>query len=214
MQAIVFTTPFDGMSVSIVAIAGGSCSGKTTLARRIQARLGESRCALLFQDNYYIDQSSSFREDGGDVNFDHPDALEFSLLKKHLQSLKNGASIDVPVYDFATHSRTTTRFASGLRPLIVVDGTLILYSDLIRSCLDFSVFVDASESLRFERRKVRDTRERGRSLEGVIKQFLTQVKPMHDQFVEPSKAYADFVFDGSSASEESFSALIHRLESL
>lgn len=183
--------------VRILGVSGGSGSGKTTFARELQRQLGEDICGILSQDHYYIDQSARFNEDGGDINFDHPDALDFELLEKHLRSLKRGEAVEVPVYDFATHRRLKTTRPLAPKPIIVVDGTLILSQERIRSCLDQCFFIDVSEALRFERRFQRDVKERGRLPEGIQKQFQKQVKPMHDLFVEPSKVYAQAIICGS-----------------
>lgn len=179
-------------SITLIAVCGGSGSGKTTFAKRLVERLGANRCAILSQDRYYIDQSSNFKEDGGEVNFDHPNAIDFDLMAKHLNQLASGKAIDAPNYDFATHKRQkeTTRFEA--KPVIIVDGILVLSQEKIRDEVDASVFIDIPEAIRFERRLKRDIVERGRTREGVEKQFFKQVKPMHDQFVEPSKAFATF----------------------
>jgi uridine kinase len=179
--------------VLIIGVSGGSCSGKTTLTRRLQEALGPDHCCVLFQDSYYIDQSSRFREDGGEVNFDHPDALEFSLMGAHLAALAQEQSVEVPFYDFVTHSRKRETLSLSPKSVVLVDGTLILSQPPVRERLHRSVFLEVAEDLRFERRKRRDTAERGRSLEGVVKQFLNHVKPMHDTFVEPSKSHASCV---------------------
>ena len=195
-------TPF------IFGIAGGSCSGKTTLGKKIfEALGGDSMCGLLYQDSYYIDQSARFKEDGGEVNFDHPNALDFDLLAQHLKALKLNQSIQVPIYDFATHKRKKETEDFQPRPIIVLDGTLILTQNHVISACDASIFVDTPEDLRFERRKRRDVQERGRTLEGVIKQFLNHVKPMHDQFVQPSRDKASIIV----SNEDSVELLIDRL---
>ena len=192
----------------IFGVAGGSCSGKTTLGKKIfEALGGDSMCGLLYQDSYYIDQSARFKEDGGEVNFDHPNALDFDLLALHLKALKQNQSIQVPIYDFATHKRKKEAEDFQPRSFILLDGTLILNQKHVISECDASVFVDAPEELRFERRKRRDVQERGRSVEGVIKQFLNHVKPMHDQFVQPSRDQASIVF----SNEDSVELLIDRL---
>lgn len=197
--------------VLVIGITGGSCSGKTTLASKLQARLGTERSALLLQDSYYIDQSHRFREDGGDVNFDHPEALEFSLLARHLNDLRTRKSIQIPRYDFVTHRRLAESLLQAPRDVILVDGILLLHDSNVRSQLGVSIYVDAPESIRFERRKNRDTRERGRELAGVIRQFENHVKPMHDLFVEPSKSHATYVFDGTKNESSLFEDLVHKL---
>ncbi len=190
----------------VVAIAGGSASGKTTFASRLQGMLGDASCAVLSQDRYYIDQSAIFRGDGENVNFDHPSALDFDLMRDHADQLRQGLVIQAPIYDFATHKRSVTTFAFEPRPVILLDGTLILNHVGIRELADHRIFIAASETVRYDRRLRRDTRERGRSAEGVWRQFERQVKPMHDQFVEPSRAFADEVISGESAFDERLEA--------
>lgn len=174
----------------IIGVSGGSGSGKTYFARELQKILGDELCTILYQDNYYIDQSHRFDGDGGTVNFDHPSSLDFELLAQGLNKLKQGESIKVPLYDFATHSRKKETIDCPPKKIILVDGILILDSKVVRKHLDEAVFFDTPEELRFQRRLERDVHERGRTVEGVKKQFELQVKPMHDQFVEPSKCYA------------------------
>jgi uridine kinase len=172
----------------VIAIVGGSGSGKTTLAKKIKSKLDSIGCMILGQDSYYIDQSSRFDRDGGSVNFDHPHSLEFSLLGQHIQELKSGKNIEVPVYDFATHKRLMTTEPFRHHPMILVDGTLILSQPQLLPLFDESIFIEVDEETRFQRRLKRDVEERGRTPEGVREQFFKQVKTMHDLFVEPSKA--------------------------
>ncbi len=188
-------------SAYILGIAGGSCSGKTTFGVELKKLLGDDVAALIYQDSYYIDQSHKFKEDGGEVNFDHPSALDFELLARHLRSLKNMEAVEVPIYDFVRHKRKLETEHLKARPLIIVDGTLILNQPQVRELLDYSIFLEASEKIRFERRKKRDTQERGRELDGVIKQFTNHVKPMHDTYVEPSKTFASQIFSGEENKE-------------
>jgi uridine kinase len=182
--------------VQLVGVSGGSGSGKTTFARDLAAALGPGSCAILSQDHYYIDQSAKFRGDGENVNFDHPEALDFILLAQHLADLKRGLAIQVPIYDFVTHKRLPETEGFSAVSVVILDGTLILSQPNIRQHFDHGVFVDAPENVRFERRLKRDVAERGRTPEGVLKQFNRQVKPMHDQFVEPSKAHATSIISG------------------
>lgn len=177
----------------IIGVAGGSGSGKTYFARELQKILGDERCSILYQDNYYIDQSAKFDGDGGSVNFDHPSSLDFDLLAVGLRDLKQGKSIKVPLYDFATHTRKIETIECHPKKIILVDGILILDSSVVRAALDEAVFFDTPEELRFKRRLDRDVHERGRTPEGVKKQFDLQVKPMHNQFVEPSKIFAQTI---------------------
>ena len=174
----------------LLAVAGGSGSGKTYFARAIQKAMGEARCVIVPQDNFYFDQSARFDRDGGAVNFDHPDSIDFRLLGQCLGELKKGSAVDIPIYDFATHKRLAKTFHVLPREVIIVDGILILHSTETRPHFDEMIFFDTPEDLRFSRRLERDVSERGRTAEGVREQFLRQVKPMHDQFVEPSKGFA------------------------
>jgi uridine kinase len=182
----------------ILGVAGGSGSGKTFFAQALQKQLnlelrsedGSDCCALVYQDNFYIDQSKNFDFDGGSVNFDHPSSIDFPLLAEHLAQLKTGVAVQIPIYDFVTHSRKSETIPIEPRPVIIVDGILIFHADRVRMQFDDLVFFDTPEDLRFQRRLERDVQERGREPEGVRNQFFRQVKPMHDQFVEPSKAFA------------------------
>lgn len=191
-------------SVLIIGVSGGSGSGKSTFGRMLQANLGDGFCGILAQDSYYRDLHEYFDRDGGQVNFDHPDSIEFELLVRHLKQLKHGEDIQVPKYDFATHRRLFETTYFPCRPIIIVDGILLLTQSELRPLLDFAFFIDTQEDLRFQRRLARDVRERGRTPEGVRDQFFNHVKPMHDLFVEPSRRFADRVISG----EKSFGPVI------
>jgi uridine kinase len=186
----------------IVAITGGSGSGKTTFAKKIRDELGVENCAIVLQDSYYFDQSSKFDGDGGSVNFDHPDSIDFELLLHDLLKLKNGKPVNIPIYDFATHKRLKNEEHLEPHAIIILDGILILTNEKLRAILDESVFLDVPEDLRFSRRLKRDVEERGRTEEGVRMQFAKQVKPMHDQFVEPSKNFATKIINTNNYNEE------------
>lgn len=175
----------------IVAVAGGSGSGKTTLAKKLQEALGD-QAKILSQDSYYRDQSHLFKGDGS-VNFDHPDAIDFDLMAQHLKMLSCGQTIQVPVYDFSTHTRKKETISFSPGSVVIVDGTLILSQAQLRPFFSFSIFIDVAEEIRFARRLKRDTEQRGRTPEGVKKQFESFVKPMHDVFVEPCKNHATMV---------------------
>lgn len=177
----------------LLGVAGGSGSGKTYFARALRQELGAEVCELLYQDNFYLDQSASFDRDGGAVNFDHPDAIDFAQLASCLAELRNGKATTIPVYDFVTHSRLPTGLEVSPRPIVIVDGILIFHLAVVRDLFDERVFFDTPEDIRYQRRLERDVKERGRKAEGVRAQFLSQVKPMHDQFVEPSKKFASRV---------------------
>lgn len=181
----------------ILGVAGGSGSGKTFFAESLAKRIGSDNSFVLYQDNYYRDQSDKFDHDGGSVNFDHPDSLDFNLLSTHLQSLKQGSQIEIPIYDFATHKRIERTISQTSKKVIIVDGILILGQPDVRKYFDHTIFVHTPEDIRYQRRLLRDVQERGRTEEGVKAQFEAQVKPMHDLFVEPSKEFADTISSGT-----------------
>jgi len=181
----------------IIGVSGGSGSGKTTIAAMLRKTLGDDTSSILYQDSYYIDQSDKFDKDGGAVNFDHPSAIEFDLLFKHLQALKRGEDIQVPYYDFATHKRSIGKDAFCPRKVILVDGILIFNKPEYLEYFDLTIFVDTPEDVRYSRRLARDTAERGRTEQGVYDQFYGQVAPMHNEFVEPNKTRVDIVCDGT-----------------
>lgn len=174
----------------IVGIAGGSGSGKTYFARALQKALGLQHCSLIYQDNFYFDQSKKFDHDGGSVNFDHPSAIDFDLLFTKLQELRSGNLAQIPIYDFVTHSRSEKTLAAEPTQIVLVDGILIFSHEKVRSVFDDMIFFDTPEELRFGRRLKRDVEERGRTEAGVLAQFTKQVKPMHDEYVQPSMQYA------------------------
>ena len=197
--------------MTIIGIAGGSGSGKTTFALLLQDSLGRERCSILHQDSYYHDQSRDFDRDGGGVNFDHPDAIDFALLSRHLEEIKAGRPIDVPVYDFETHRRLDRTEPLDAYPWLVVEGMLILSQQSVRAICDTKVFIDAPEEVRFARRLSRDARERGRAPASIEQQFMAHVRPMHDQFVEASRQYADQVYSGEGAMDSSIRDLLARI---
>jgi uridine kinase len=188
--------------VYVLGVAGGSGSGKTYFADALHKALGPMISTIVYQDNFYIDQSHRFDHDGGSVNFDHPESLDFPLLAEKVKELKSGHATAIPIYDFATHKRRKETLHVAPRKVIIVDGILIFHPPYLRELFDGLIFFDTPEALRFERRLKRDVEERGRTPEGVKAQFLKQVKPMHDQFVEPSKTFAQLVVtDNSNYSE-------------
>ncbi len=199
-----------GVKPYIIGVAGGSGSGKTYFARELQKKLGDDLCSIIYQDNYYIDQSHRFDGDGGSVNFDHPSSLDFDLLAQSLEKLKQGFAIEVPLYDFPTHKRKIETINCQPKKIILIDGILILDSQVVRNQLDEAIFFDTPEELRYQRRLERDVNERGRTPEGVKKQFDLQVKPMHNQFVEPSKMYAQTVVKDSGDYHEALEVFLNK----
>jgi uridine kinase len=177
----------------VVGVAGGSGSGKTTVVAHIVQALGPDHVTVLEHDRYYVDHPELRLEERASLNYDHPHALETDLLVRHLERLRAWESVDVPRYDFARHARRETRELVPPRRAIIVEGILILADASLRQQLDVKVFVDTDADTRFIRRLRRDVAERGRTLDAVIDQYLGTVKPMHLEFVEPSKRYADII---------------------
>ena len=177
----------------IIGVAGGSGSGKTTVVREIVRNIGRNHVSVIHHDSYYRDVKHLPFEERVKINYDHPDSLETSLLIRHLQQLNDDHAVEIPIYDFAGHMRAPETERVEPRKVIIVDGLLILWDKELRSMMDIKVFVDTDSDLRFIRRLSRDIQERGRSAESVIEQYITFVRPMHMEFVEPSKRYADVI---------------------
>jgi uridine kinase len=177
----------------VVGVAGGTASGKTTISEAILDRVGRERVALLQHDAYYRDLSHLALAERRKVNFDHPDALETGLLVMHLDALCQGDSIQAPTYDFSTYVRRAETRCVDPRPIVLVEGILIFTEPELRERLDIKVYVDTDADLRFIRRLRRDLAERQRTVDSVIEQYLSTVRPMHLEFVEPSKRYADVI---------------------
>lgn len=196
----------------VIGIAGGSGSGKTTVAQQILQRIGEERIAFLQHDAYYKDLSHLPPEERARVNFDHPDALETELLIRHIQLLREGQAVQVPVYDFTTHTRLSQTITVEPRPLILVEGILVFVEKALREQFDLKIFVDTDADIRFIRRLQRDIRERGRSMDSVIQQYLTTVRPMHLEFVEPSKRYADVIIPEGGYNMPALEMVVAHLE--
>jgi uridine kinase len=179
--------------ILVIGVAGGTASGKTTVVQAILDRVGWQRIVRIQHDSYYKDLSHLPMEERRKFNFDHPDALDTSLLIEHLQALRQGHSVQVPEYDFATYSRLPTTRTVDPCPVVIVEGILILEDLALRDLIDLKLYVDTDADLRLIRRIRRDTAERGRTVESVITQYLATVRPMHLEFVEPSKRYADVI---------------------
>lgn len=176
-----------------VAIAGGSGSGKTTIARSVADLVGKDKVVYLQQDAYYRDNAGLTLEERSRINYDHPDSFELTLMIEHLDALRDGLPIDRPVYDFATHRRTDETITLVPQPAVIVEGILVLSDPDLRSRFDLRVYIDTDADLRLIRRLNRDIVDRGRTLDSVLTQYEKTVRPMHDRFVEPSKRYADII---------------------
>jgi len=179
--------------VRVIGVAGGSGSGKTTVVRRIIDALGSSDVTILEHDRYYRDHPELRLEERAALNYDHPDSLDTNLLVEHVQALREGRSVEVPAYDFARYARHSYSDTMHPRAVIIVEGILIFGDAALRKLMDVKVFVDTDDDTRFIRRLQRDVRDRGRTVDSVIDQYLSTVKPMHLEFVEPSKRYADLI---------------------
>ena len=198
----------------VIGIAGGTGSGKTTVANVILKRVGKDRIAYLPHDAYYRELKDLPPNQRAAVNFDHPDSLESELMLAHIIQLKKWESVNLPVYDFSTHSRTEKTIHIEPQPVIIVEGILIFAEAKLRQIFDVKLFVDTDPDLRFIRRLQRDIAERGRTMEKVIQQYLTTVRPMHLEFVEPSKRYADVIIPEGGLNEVAMEMVIARIESL
>ncbi len=198
----------------VIGIAGGTGSGKTTVAQEILQRVGPGRIAFLQHDAYYKDRSGLPPARRAEINFDHPDSLETNLLIYHIGQLKNGQSVEVPIYDFSTHSRTDKTFTVQPRGVILIEGILIFVEPALRDICDVKIFVDTDSDIRFIRRLQRDIAERGRTTESVIKQYLETVRPMHLEFVEPSKRYADVIIPEGGFNTAALDMVVARIEGL
>ena len=177
----------------VIGVAGGSGSGKTTVVRKILEALGDTSVPVLEHDRYYRDRNDLRLEERAALNYDHPDSLETDLLVRHVNELRAGRAIEAPVYDFARHARKEETESIAAGRAIIIEGILIYTDPALRKLMDVKVFVDTDDDTRFIRRLQRDISERGRTVQSVIEQYLGTVKPMHLDFVEPSKRYADII---------------------
>lgn len=198
----------------VIGIAGGTGSGKTTVAEAIVRRIGPERIALIQQDSYYKDQSHLPMEERVRINYDHPESIDTALLIRHLQELIAGRPVEVPIYDFTTYTRTPHTRRVEPRPVILVEGILVFVEKALRDLFDIKIYVDADPDIRFIRRLQRDLAERGRTLESVIQQYLSTVRPMHLEFVEPSKRYADIIIPEGGFNTVALDMIIARIRAM
>ncbi len=192
--------------VKIIGITGGTGSGKTTIVRKISEVCPDS--VFIAQDNYYKSAEFINNTNITDYNFDHPDAIDFELLKEHLRALKEGRSIDMPQYDFVHHRRTDETVHVEPAKLVILEGLMVLLEPDVRNLLDLKIYVDTPDDIRFIRRLLRDINERGRTMDSVVKQYLNAVRPGHSQFIEPTKEYADIIIPEGGHNENALKVLI------
>jgi uridine kinase len=202
------------MKPVVIGVAGGTGSGKTTVAQEVLKRAGTEQISLIQHDAYYKDLSDLPTAQRAMLNFDHPDALDNGLLITHLQRLKAGQPIDVPIYDFTTHTRTGQSRHVEPHRVILVEGILIFADEALRRLMDVKIYVDTDADIRFIRRVKRDIAERGRTMESVIHQYLATVRPMHQEFVEPSKRFADIIIPEGGFNEVAIDMIATRIRAL
>ena len=198
----------------IIGVAGGTGSGKTTVSRRIQEAVNIDHIAYIQHDDYYKDQSHLSMEDRVKTNYDHPDSLETTLLVQHLHTLKSGEPVDIPVYDFSRHTRSTETRRIHPAPVILVEGILIFVERELRELMDVRIFVDTDADIRFIRRLRRDMVERNRALDSIVSQYLATVRPMHLDFVEPSKRYAHVIVPQGGNNRVAMEMIVSRIQTL
>lgn len=196
------------MKTTIIGIAGGTGSGKSTLTARLREHFGEHEVSVINHDSYYKRHDELPYEERCKLNYDHPDSFDTELLIEHLRALRRGETVQVPVYNYSVHNRSDKTVTVSPAPVIIVEGILIFDSAELCSMMDLKVFVDTDADVRILRRIVRDVKYRGRTLDSVVKQYLTTVKPMHEQFVEPSKRKADLIVPEGGRNEVALDMLI------
>ena len=203
------------MKPIIVNIAGGTASGKTTVVYEISKYVNESDISVICMDNYYKERNDISLEDRKKINYDHPNSFDLDLLYNDLKNLSEGKSIDCPVYDFTVHNRCANQ-TIHIEPtkVIILEGILSLYDENIRSVSDIKIFVESDPDIRFIRRLKRDIKERGRSMENVIEQYLTTVKPMHDSFIAPTKRYADIIIPNDINHDVATQVLVAKIKEI
>lgn len=195
----------------IIGVAGGTGSGKTTVARSILERLKAADAALIPQDAYYRDRSTLSMEERADINYDHPEAIDIELLQDHLKRLKQGEAVQRPVYSFVTHTRLEDTVVIEPCDALILEGILVLADDLLRELMDVKIYVETDDDIRFIRRLKRDIRKRGRSVESVIEQYLDRVRPMHLEFVQPSRRYADIIIPEGGRNDVAIDLICSRI---
>lgn len=198
------------MDIMVIGIAGGTGSGKTTLTEKLKERFGED-VSVLFHDNYYKSHSEMPYEERTKLNYDHPDAFETDRFVRDLEALRRGEAIQCPTYDYTIHDRSPNTVEVRPTRVVLVEGILIFENKALRDLMDIKIFVDTDADVRILRRLVRDVNKRGRTLDSVVSQYLTTVKPMHDAFVEPSKKYADIIVPEGGYNTVALDMIVERI---
>ncbi|MDO4911982.1 MAG: uridine kinase [Lactobacillus sp.] len=199
----------------IIGITGGSGSGKTTIANAIANKIHEDdRITMITQDSYYKDNTGIPMEERKKINYDHPDAFDTKLLVSQIDQLEHGQAIEMPIYDFTQHTRSEKTVHVEPAEIIILEGILVLANEDLRNLMDIKIFVDTDDDIRFIRRLIRDMKERGRSLDSVITQYLATVKPMYHQFIEPTKRYADIIVPEGGANDVAIDMLTTKVRDI
>ncbi len=198
----------------LIGVAGGTCSGKTTVTERLVELVGSSHLALIKQDAYYIDRAHQPFDERTKANYDHPDAFDWNLTFDQLSTLLTGRGVDVPVYDYPNHTRASEVIRVEPTRIVVFEGILALYDERLRELFDLRIFVDTDADVRLIRRLERDVRDRGRTPESIMRQYMTTVRPSHLQFIEPTKRHADVIIPEGGHNDRALDVLVARVNSL
>jgi uridine kinase len=196
----------------IIGIYGGTGSGKTTIVNMIASHFSSNDIEIISQDSYYKDNSDISYEDRCKLNFDHPDAIDFNLLYKHLKKLRKGETVEQPIYDFKIHNRLKKTIQIKPKKILILEGILIMCHAEIRSIFDLKIFINANSKTRTERRIKRDIVERGRSRDEVLKRYIETLKPMHEKFIEPSKIYANYIIENQFNNKLNIDELLEKMK--
>ena len=204
----------DDNNLLLIGVCGGSASGKSSISKYIHNYFGQKKCGIIEVDSYYNDLRHIDFEEREKKNFDHPNAFDFNFLYEQLIALKNNSSIEIPIYDYKTHTRKNDFKKISNQKIIVIEGILTFHDKRVRDILDMKIFVDTSEKVRMERRIKRDMRSRNRTYESIIHQFKSTVTPMHNKFIQPTKKYADLIIKEISKSDEGYIKLLEIISTL
>lgn len=196
----------------IIGIYGGTGSGKTTIVNMIASHFSSNDIEIISQDSYYKDNSDISYEDRCKLNFDHPDAIDFNLLHKHLKNLRKGGTVEQPIYDFKIHNRLKKTIQIKPKKILILEGILIMCHAEIRSIFDLKIFINANSKTRMERRIKRDIAERGRSRDEVLKRYIETLKPMHEKFIEPTKIYANYIIENQFNNKLNIDELLEKMK--